>query len=1289
MKFISTFLLFFFLSHVLIGQQIKTVEPSGTYYAGQSITFEVSGITGTVNYEYGYAAQPYNWSQITPNSSSDSQFISGTGIITIPPPTGGQSTVICRLSNGNFAVAIYDPISAQPHFTIPGDFEDFWDGQYQSANTVVNQFTLTDETDVGDHKRYKFSIRTISSNHILAGFVFVPETSGTHPMMMRHFPAFTPASPNLYFGTPNNLIVVHCNFYNNADPTSTNGSVEAGTMDQNTFELRHVILGSIKLIDYFYSNNLDNRITFNQQDFGIFGNSRGGGMSMIVAGIDHLLSDVNPSRAKAVKVISVSAPAFTAQSNPSSRMTSYPHWVNSGQSSNASSAYYDAIHFSKYYTGTTFMETNYLDDVCPAEGNLAALNQSRGNAILSSNPLTGHSHGGAFWNYSIDEFLKQYLNNNLNVTSGNIGYHVVSGNDFSANINEINTLSAQVFQEGVDITSGLSNIQWNVIEPLGSNNVSFPNGNNSPNAQVQINANGNYVLRFSGTIEPDGQYADDDRENGFYTFIDYTTVTVGNSGSCTITALNANVVCDDQNTSDESDDSYGISVNPSGSNTGSQYKVLVDGIDRGLYNYGSIESIPGDYLISQGNIQVVIEDQADPFCTYSQTVQAPQPCSSGGCSGASEFTGCNVTVEVSGQDVRFVSTTETGILIIKVRRLDWSEQHDLCNDYNSATECSTSSVATVNGTGTYVVDVQGGTGCSTFNITVDGSGGGVDADNDNICANDDCDDNDPLVGAQQPPNTPCDDGNSNTTNDVILADGCTCQGSTTGCQIDVDDDGICANEDCDDNDSSVGASQPQYTPCDDGNSNTSFDMIQADGCTCLGTDCGSSATQFTGCNVTVEVDGQDVRFVSTTETGTLIIKVRRQDWSEQHDLCNDYNGATECSTSSVATVNGTGTYVVDIQGGTGCNTFNITVGGGSGGGTDADNDTVCDLIDCDDNDPSVGEPQPEGTPCDDGDSSTSNDVIQADGCTCQGTNTGCQIDMDDDGICANEDCNDNDASVGASQPQYTPCDDGNPNTSFDMIQADGCTCLGTDCGSGAIQFTGCNVTVEVSGQDVRFVSTTETGTLIIKIRRQDWSEQYDLCNDYNSTTECSASSVVTINGTGAYVVDIQGGTGCSTFNITVDGPGGGTDADNDSICDLIDCDDNDASVGEPQPENTPCDDDNSGTSNDVILADGCTCQGSSNLVSNTSNTTIHDLTVYPNPADNKIHIALNSFAGKKGTLEIFNQLGQRQFLKNYLAIPTSPIDIDLSEFNSGIYLISINIEDNYREVKQFVVIDRG
>jgi len=52
-------------------------------------------------------------------------------------------------------------------------------------------------------------------------------------------------------------------------------------------------------------------------------------------------------------------------------------------------------------------------------------------------------------------------------------------------------------------------------------------------------------------------------------------------------------------------------------------------------------------------------------------------------------------------------------------------------------------------------------------------------------------------------------------------------------------------------------------------------------------------------------------------------------------------------------------------------------------------------------------------------------------------------DSDNDGICANNDCDDNNANIGAMQAAGTSCNDGNAATENDVIQVDGCTCAGT------------------------------------------------------------------------------------------------------------------------------------------------------------------------------------------------------------------------------------------------------
>jgi len=77
--------------------------------------------------------------------------------------------------------------------------------------------------------------------------------------------------------------------------------------------------------------------------------------------------------------------------------------------------------------------------------------------------------------------------------------------------------------------------------------------------------------------------------------------------------------------------------------------------------------------------------------------------------------------------------------------------------------------------------------CYNFvSVTVTDGGGnpcddkGGDADGDGVCADDDCDDNNPSVGGQQTPGTDCNDGNVDTENDVIQSDGCSCAGTPVG-----------------------------------------------------------------------------------------------------------------------------------------------------------------------------------------------------------------------------------------------------------------------------------------------------------------------------------------------------------------------------------------------------------------------------------------------------------------------------------------------------------------------------
>ena len=269
-----------------------------------------------------------------------------------------------------------------------------------------------------------------------------------------------------------------------------------------------------------------------------------------------------------------------------------------------------------------------------------------------------------------------------------------------------------------------------------------------------------------------------------------------------------------------------------------------------------------------------------------------------------------------------------------------------CNDYDGDGVCDyqDNCAYTYN---PYQYDSDGdgiGDACDTYTDPCYANGG--DYDGDGICDNQD---NCPYVY-----NPYQYDSDYDGIGDVCdtYTDPCYANGG------DSDGDGICNNQDCAPFDANF--PQPVGTACNDGNASTVNDVIQNDGCTCAGT----------------------------------------------FDAC-------------------------------------------AANGGDSDGDGICNNQDCAPFDPNF--PQPVGTVCNDGNVNTVNDVIQNDGCTCAGTFDACAAkggDSDGDGICNDDDCAPFD--INFPQPVGTACNDNNGNTINDVIQNDGCTCQGEEVNPGSI-----------------------------------------------------------------------------------------------------------------------------------------------------------------------------------------------------------------------------------------------
>ena len=326
-----------------------------------------------------------------------------------------------------------------------------------------------------------------------------------------------------------------------------------------------------------------------------------------------------------------------------------------------------------------------------------------------------------------------------------------------------------------------------------------------------------------------------------------------------------------------------------------------------------------------------------------------------------------------------------------------------------------------------------------------------DMDEDGFCAEDDCDDEDPFLPVSS--DTACDDGDPSTVNDYIQAGDCLCEGEPLqGCTdmtaCNYDPLAIIDDGSCLDLDCEgiCGGGAGPGTPCDDGDPTTINDTY--DGiCDCIGITV-PGCTDIIACNYDP---------MATIDNATCT-------YPDCEGICDGAaSPGSPCDDGDPTTANDIWTIDCDC------------IGDGIPGCTDMiacnydptatiDN-ASCNYPDCEDNCDGLGSgPAQIGSPCDDGDPVTVGDTYDA-SCICSGNPTlGC-TDMTacnydpiatlDDGLCNLPDCEGNcDGMVTGPAIAGASCDDGDPTTVGEAYDIN-CNCIG-DPILGCMSMTACN-----------------------------------------------------------------------------------------------------------------------------------------------------------------------------------------------------------------------------------------
>lgn len=371
--------------------EVYTDRPLADYQVGETITFIVdTDISGEIEYVISYNLRT---SSILEGTRTH---FGGTSGISYTLNEPGFLTFEARLGNKYKAVAATVSKQDIPALaTEPADFDAFWADQ--KAALAAIPLDIVDWTKDRNEfsKTYQFSLAQVDGRRVY-GYAVVPDGEGPFPATLR-IPAYGDgrnlATPDVINAERANVIAMSISIHNAPADKRDQYAYEPNVITApETIYYRYAILAAIRAIDY-----LETIDVWNGEELCVYGDSQGGGLSMLVAGIDqrptHLIQSIAALSQHGGKRFG--------------RPSGFPYYLERAEAIYQTEAerdqvfeatkYYDAVFAARRFKGTSLHFSSFLDDVCPPETAYAAHNQMPGSRVML--------HSLDFYHRSPDEFI--------------------------------------------------------------------------------------------------------------------------------------------------------------------------------------------------------------------------------------------------------------------------------------------------------------------------------------------------------------------------------------------------------------------------------------------------------------------------------------------------------------------------------------------------------------------------------------------------------------------------------------------------------------------------------------------------------------------------------------------------------------------------------------------------------------------------------------------------------------------------------------------------------------------
>ena len=289
-----------------------------------------------------------------------------------------------------------DPCNIQSLTIKPNDFDLFWEEQLSLLATIPVNPKVTKREDKSSNRQttYKIELDNIDGKKVY-GWVSIPNCEGPFSTVFT-IPSYgrAPIGP-VWYDADDGVIAATMSIHNYdcevEVPKEIAYQPDNHYFNRNENYYRAAILGGIQMINYLFTLP-----EFDGENLGITGVSQGGGLAIMIAGLDQRIKFLAQAQATFCNHIGILE----------NRPTGFPYWLvhadlnNSGLSIDQlvkEVSYYDAINFAKKFKGTSFHTLGYKDDVCPPTTVFAAYNAIGGEKTLLHGIENAHDLPGDFW----------------------------------------------------------------------------------------------------------------------------------------------------------------------------------------------------------------------------------------------------------------------------------------------------------------------------------------------------------------------------------------------------------------------------------------------------------------------------------------------------------------------------------------------------------------------------------------------------------------------------------------------------------------------------------------------------------------------------------------------------------------------------------------------------------------------------------------------------------------------------------------------------------------------------